>query len=162
MSRSIAGATKTGAFIERYVVMSRLSATPPAIFPMVEAVAGATTMASAHNPSSTWLFHEPLSLWKKSQRTGRPDNVDSVSGVINSFADGVMTTWTSAPSFTRSLTRSAALYAAMLPLTPKTIFFPLSISQDKLLFSYLFMPRSFMRVSTCLVFNGKSPFIIQP
>ena len=34
---------------------------------------------------------------------------ERVSGVINSVAEGVITTFTSAPRFTRSLTRQAAL-----------------------------------------------------
>ena len=53
ISRSIAGAMNTGAFIERYVVTSRLSATPEAILPNVDAVAGATIIASAQRPNST-------------------------------------------------------------------------------------------------------------
>ena len=113
--------------MERYVVTSRLSAIPEAILPNVDAVAGAITMASAQRPSSTWLCHEPLSLLKNSLSTGLPDNVESVSGVMNSFAAGVITTCTSAPSFTNNLTSKAALYAAMLPVTPRTIFFPFII-----------------------------------
>ena len=127
MSRSMAGAMNTGAFMERYVVTSRLSAIPEAILPNVDAVAGAITRASAQRPSSTWLCHEPLSLLKNSLSTGLPDNVESVSGVMNSFAAGVITTCTSAPSFTNNLTSKAALYAAMLPVTPRTIFFPFII-----------------------------------
>ena len=59
MSRSMAGATNTGAFIERYVVMSMLSAMPFAIFPIVDAVHGAMSMASAQIPRSTCEFQVP-------------------------------------------------------------------------------------------------------
>lgn len=53
MSRSIAGAMNTGAFMDKYVVISMLSAMPLAILPMVDAVHGAISIASAHNPKST-------------------------------------------------------------------------------------------------------------
>ena len=98
MSKSIAGATKTGAFADRYVVMSILSATPFAIFAIVEAVAGAITIASAHRPRSTWLCHSPVLAVKNSLTTGLPLRADSVTGVINSLPDGVITTCTSAPA----------------------------------------------------------------
>ena len=70
MSRSIAGATKTGAFMERYVVTSILSAMPFAIFPRVDAVHGAISMRSAHNPSDTCECHVPSLCEKKSLITG--------------------------------------------------------------------------------------------
>ena len=41
---------------KRQVVISILSAIPLAILPIVDAVAGAIIMASAHSPKSTWLF----------------------------------------------------------------------------------------------------------
>ena len=102
MSRSIAGAMNTGAFIERYVVMSILSATPFAIFPIVAAVQGATSIASAHNPNFTWLFHVPSRCEKNSLITGFCVSAESVMGVMNSFPAGVITTCTSAPLFTSS------------------------------------------------------------
>ena len=43
-----------------------------------------------------------------------------VSGAMNSHACSVITTCTSHPRFTSLLTRSAALYAAMLAVTPTT------------------------------------------
>ena len=92
MSRSMAGAMNTGAFIERYVVTSILSATPFAIFPRVEAVQGAISIASAHNPMSTWLFQVPSRCEKNSLITGLCVSAESVIGVINSFPAGVITT----------------------------------------------------------------------
>ena len=89
----------TGAFIERYVVMSILSAMPCAIFPSVLAVQGATTIASAHKPRSTCEFHVPSRCEKNSLMTGLWVRAESVIGVINSLPAGVMTTCTSAPRF---------------------------------------------------------------
>ena len=106
------------------MVTKRLSAMPLAILPRVLAVAGAITIASAHTPRSTWLFHEPLRSSKNSESTAGPVSVESVRGAINSLAAGVITTCTSAPAFTRSLAKTALLYAAILPVMPSTIFFP--------------------------------------
>ncbi|OAV65610.1 hypothetical protein Barb4_03279 [Bacteroidales bacterium Barb4] len=91
------------------MVRSILSAVPFAILPMVEAVAGATSMASAQSPKSTWLFHEPSRLEKNSLMTGLRLSVESVRGVMNSLPAGVMTTCTSAPFLTSPLIISAAL-----------------------------------------------------
>lgn len=79
--------------------MSILSAMPLAIFPMVEAVAGAMIMASAHCPRATWLCQVPSRCAKKSEITGFEVSADSVIGVMNSFPAGVITTCTSAPAF---------------------------------------------------------------
>jgi len=70
---------------------------PFAILPMVEAVAGAISIASAHSPRSTWLFHVPSRWAKNSLMTGLLVKADRVMGVINSFPAGVITTCTSAP-----------------------------------------------------------------
>ena len=107
--------------------MSILSATPLAIFAIVEAVAGAITIASAHRPKSTWLFHEPVLAVKNSLITGRPLSAESVTGVINSFPEGVITTCTSAPAFTKRRNSDTDLYAAIPPDIPNIICFPLSI-----------------------------------
>ena len=120
----MAGATKTGARIDRYVVTSILSAMPCAILASVEAVAGATTMASAHRPRSTWLFHVPSRPLKNSLTTGFDVRADSVIGVMNSLPAGVMTTCTSAPRLINSRMSVQVLYAAMLPVMPTTICFP--------------------------------------
>ena len=69
-----------------------LSAMPFAIFPMVEAVAGAMSMASAQRPKSTWLCQVPSRWEKNSLITGLLVRADSVIGVINSFPAGVITT----------------------------------------------------------------------
>ena len=74
-----------------------LSATPVAILPIVAAVQGAMSMASAHRPSFTWLCHVPSRCEKNSLTTGFCVSADSVMGVMNSFPAGVMTTCTSAP-----------------------------------------------------------------
>ena len=101
---------------------------PFAILPMVDAVAGAIIMASAHNPKSTWLFQLPVLAVKNSLITGFPLNDESVTGVINSFPAGVITTCTSAPAFTRSLSRYTDLYAAIPPHIPRIICFPFIIT----------------------------------
>ena len=126
ISRSIAGAMKTGAFIDRYVVISMLSAMPWASLPMVEADAGAISIASAQRPRSTWLFHVPSRPLKNSLMTGWELSAESVIGVINSFPAGVMTICTSAPARTNKRVSTAALYAAILPVIPRTICLPLS------------------------------------
>src|SRR5690606_29005230 len=101
-----------------------------AIFESVFAVAGAIKNKSAQRANSTWLFHLgslKLSLSFSSvneENTSFLESVESVSGVTNSFADCVITTFTSAPFFTKSRTKKAALYAAIPPVTPSKIFFP--------------------------------------
>ncbi len=82
-------------------MMSMLSATPLAILAMVEAVAGAITMASAQRPRSTWLCHSPVLAVKNSLITGFPLSEDSVTGVMNCLPLGVITTCTSAPALTK-------------------------------------------------------------
>ena len=77
-----------------------LSAMPFAIFPSVEAVQGATSMASAQRPNATWECHVPSRWEKKSLMTGFCVNAESVMGVMNSLPAGVMTTCTSAPALT--------------------------------------------------------------
>ena len=58
---------------------------------MVDAVAGAITLASAHSPKSTWLCHVPSRWAKNSLMTGLLVRADRVMGVMNSFPAGVMT-----------------------------------------------------------------------
>ena len=67
---------------------------------MVDAVAGAMSMASAQRPKSTWLCHVPSRWEKKSLMTGLLVKAERVMGVMNSLPAGVMTTCTSAPRFT--------------------------------------------------------------
>src|SRR5690606_11331358 len=59
ISRSMAGATKTGDFAERYTAQRRLSHSPCANLANVLALAGATTIISAAKARCTWLFHSP-------------------------------------------------------------------------------------------------------
>src|SRR5690554_1051670 len=99
---------------------------------MVLAVAGAISIKSAQSASSTWLFHcgflsGPISdsVFVKEENTLFLERVERVSGVTNSLAAGVITTLTLAPFFTKSLTKNAALYAAIPPVTPSKIFLPL-------------------------------------
>ena len=159
-----------------------LSAMPLAILPRVEAVQGAMSMASAHSPRSTCEFHVPSLCAKNSLITGLWVSADSVIGVINSFPAGVITTCTSAPAFTSPRIIRHALYAAMLPVIPSTIFFPFNIF---LYFFFISIPSfldcvqlpsllggagvafyfcaslSLILVSTCLVLYVKSPPSIQ-
>ena len=82
---------------------------PAAILARVEAVAGATSITSAHIPSSTWLFHTPSVMLENSLNTGRPLKADKVTGVMKSLAQGVITTCTSAPAFFNNRTSCADL-----------------------------------------------------
>ena len=56
-----------------------------------------------------------------SVRTGRPDSACSVSGVTKRQAAAVMQTSTAMSALTKSRVSSAALYAAMPPVRPRTI-----------------------------------------
>ena len=84
-----------------------LSQSPFANFAKVFAVAGATNMASAHNPKSTWLFQPASEL--TSEKTAFLERVDKVSGVIKSVADGVIKICTSAPALINRRVKKAAL-----------------------------------------------------
>ena len=74
-------------------------------------VAGAIINKSAHKPKSTWLFQTAFLFFlsKNSDKTGLFDNVDKVSGVTKSFADGVIITWTLAPFLIKSLSKNIDL-----------------------------------------------------
>jgi len=120
MSRSMAGHTSSGQRAESAVAVSIESQKPWASLAIVWAVAGATTKRSAHFPRVTCFVHDPSSFSGKiSVSTSFSDRVPSVSGGMNRSASGVMSTCTSAPAFFRRRTRGAALYAAMLPVTPR-------------------------------------------
>ncbi len=82
---------------------------PWAIFDSVLAVAGATSIRSAHSPSETWEFQAPFSGSKNSTRMGRFESVAMVSGVMNSLASAVITTCTSAPAVRSRRQSTAAL-----------------------------------------------------
>lgn len=110
---------------------------------MLFAVAGAMTYKSAQSPSSTWLVHSPEFELKNSRLTGFLESVESVSGLIKSVAEGVIITFTCAPSFISDLMSIADLYAAILPVTPIKIFLPRSIRYSNNI------PESLPRPDTC-------------
>ena len=109
-----------------------LSAIPFAIFPKVDAVQGAINIASAHNPRSTCEFQVPSRCEKNSLMTGLCVSADRVIGVINSLPAGVITTCTSAPALMSPRIIKHALYAAIDPVIPNTIFFPFNPEPPKL------------------------------
>ena len=90
ISKSIAGAINIGQRADKYVAVTILSLMPFANFASVVAVQGATTIASAHKPSSTWLFQ--LSSEIISVKTGFLESVERVSGVIKCLAASVIKT----------------------------------------------------------------------
>src|SRR5690606_34126202 len=83
-----------------------------------------------------------------------PDKAERVTGVINSLPAAVITTCTSAPSFTNKRKNIAALYAAMLPVIPNIIFLPSSLMGVEF---------KLLTCSPCLGFCGKFhfPLILQ-
>ena len=87
-------------------------------------------MISAHLPSNTW-FDQAL-LLERSNKTGFFESVDRVNGETKSFADAVITTFTSAPALINNLTSMAVLYAAILPVMPNNIFFPFKIKKRRI------------------------------
>ena len=123
----MAGAMILGHFAGMIVVLSISSAIPPAILPIILADAGATMNTSALFASATcstlnWKF-----LSNVSTRHLLPVSVSNVIGLIKFVAFSVMMTCTSACFFTSILARLAILYAAMLPVTPRTTVFPFNI-----------------------------------
>jgi hypothetical protein len=84
--------------------------------------AGATSRRSAQRARCTWSFQiaAPPASRVSSVRAGRRLRVESTKGDTNSFAEGVSTTCTSAPAFTKARTSSGVLYAAMPPATPSS------------------------------------------
>lgn len=122
----IAGQMILGALHAIIVVVSISSAMPFAIFPMVFAVAGATTKTSARFARATCSTSKSKSRSNKSVITRLPDSVSNDSGCTNSVECGVMITMTVAPFFLSELTISHALYAAIQPVTPKTTVLPLT------------------------------------
>ena len=123
----MAGAITFGALQARMVVVSMSSAMPAAIFPMTLAVAGATMKTSALAASDTCPTLNSKLRSKVSTMHLFPVSVSKVTGVINWQALRVMMTCTSACALTSIEARFAILYAAILPLTPRSIVFPLSI-----------------------------------
>ena len=120
----IAGATSLGQRAASSVVVSISSAIPAAIFAITFAVAGATMNTSAFFASDTCSTLYSKLRSNVSIATRLLTSVSKVSGVTNCAAFPVIMTCTSAAVLPRSLASCAALYAAMPPLTPKTIVLP--------------------------------------
>ena len=126
----MAGATSFGQVHARTVVVSISSAMPPAILPITLALAGAIITRSAFFASDTCSTWNSKFRSKVSTRHFRPVNVSKVIGLIKFTAFAVIITFTSAPCFTNILARDAALYAAILPVTPRITVFPFNIAQS--------------------------------
>ena len=123
----MAGAMSLGQVHAITVVVSISSAIPAAIFPITLAVAGAMIITSARFARATcstlyWKFRS-----KVSTRHLFPVSVSNVIGWIKFVAFLVMITWTSQCSFFSILAKLAALYAAMLPETPRITVFPFNM-----------------------------------
>jgi len=123
----IAGAIRIGAVVAMAIVESRSSAMPLRTFPMMFAVAGATRSRLALWASEMCPISDSLMRLNRSVWTGFFDRVCSVSGVMKWAPAAVSTTTTLAPSFRSSRTISHALYAAIPPVTPRTISLPASV-----------------------------------
>ena len=123
----IAGDISLGHLHAIIVVVSISSAIPFAIFPITSAEAGATRNISA---SFARLICSTLN-WKFLSNVSTkhlfPVSVSNVIGLIKLHAFSVIITCTLACFFTSILARLAILYAAILPVTPRTTVFPLSI-----------------------------------
>src|SRR5690554_2020334 len=94
MAVFIAGAINTGARVAITVVVSRSSAIPAVIFPMILAVAGMTARRSAFLAREIWAVRHWAGGENISVCTGRPVISRSVSGVTNSQAALVIITST--------------------------------------------------------------------
>ena len=123
----MAGETSLGHFAASIVVVSISSAMPFAILPITLADAGATMKMSALFASATCSTLNSKFLSNVSTRHLLPVRVSNVIGFIKLVALCVIMTLTSACCFTSILARFAILYAAMLPVTPKTTVFPFNM-----------------------------------
>src|SRR5512132_1794098 len=92
------------------------------------AEAGAMTIRSADSASArcgmTILAGGESDGGNRSVKTGWPVRASKVRGPTNRCAVWVITTCSVAPSLIRRRARGAALYAAMLPVTPRTMVLP--------------------------------------
>src|SRR3984957_16658773 len=101
---------------------------PCAKWARMSAVAGATSSRSVRwatamcSMALSTLAGAASSAANISVMTFLPVSAAKVSGVMNSCAERVITTCTSSFSCCRRRTSSAALYAAIPPVTPRTIF----------------------------------------
>ena len=105
----MAGATSFRHRAARTTVVSMSSAMPWASLAMTLAVAGATRIRSAFLAREMWV----TSYWKSRAKVSTTQRllvrVSKVRGVMNWVAFSVITTWTSAPAFTRALATLAIL-----------------------------------------------------
>ena len=99
-------------------------AIPLAAFAMILPVAGATKIRSALVTRSIWPM-VPGSSVQTESCTGRPLKARSIVLPTKFFAASVTTTSTSQPSRRSKRMSSQALYAAILPVIPRRIDFPL-------------------------------------
>src|SRR5580692_1683424 len=124
----MAGATTTGAVVARNRVPRKSLAMPWANLARTSAVAGTTSSASIDCATAMCSTAESIfgcsaePAPNMSVMTFSPESAAKVRGRINSWAARVMTTCTRTPRSCSSRTISAALYAAMPPLTPRAIF----------------------------------------
>ncbi len=118
--RFIAGATSSGHSRARHSVDRRSSARPCASLARKSAEAGATMIASAPRETAMWPIALAAPDSHRSVNTGRPESAWNVTAVTKCVAASVMTTSTTMPALTSRRVSSAALYAAMPPVTPST------------------------------------------
>ena len=138
----MAGAMIFGHLQARTVVVSISSAIPRASFAITLAEAGAMRHTSAAFANDTCSTLNSKFRSKVSTRHLWPVRVSKVMGLIKFVAFSVMRTWTLAFAFPNILARPAILYAAMLPVTPKSTVFPskfMAISSFSPLYSRLFL-----------------------
>ena len=107
--------------------VSASSARPCASLAMTFAVAGAINSKSASSASRMCVGFQPSSSSYRSVMTGLRESVLNGSGVMKRCASAVITTRTSHFCLVNRLARSAALWAAMEPVTPRTMFLVLLI-----------------------------------
>lgn len=119
MCTFMAGTSTTGPGVANSNVDTASSAKPQAALARRFAVQGHTTTRSAHSPHATWPMAEG-SKAKRSLSTGVPVSPSNVAGPTNRWAFWVRATRTSQPAFCSPRSTSAALYAAMQPLTHRT------------------------------------------
>src|SRR6056297_891945 len=124
----IAGAMNFFASVAIIVVVSISSAIPPAIFPIILAVAGAIKKTSAVFARDMWSISQLEGSENISVYTRLFESVCKVHSPISLVDDFVIITFTSAFNFLRRLMISAALYAAILPETPITTVFPFNMA----------------------------------
>ena len=123
----IAGARRTGASVAITTVESMSSAMPPRIFPRIFAVAGAITRRLARCAREMCPISDSAMRSNRSVQTGFFERVCRVRGVMNRAPEAVRITRTPAPSLRSVRTISHALYAAIPPVTPRTISLPESV-----------------------------------